>query len=174
MPDYTSLYQQVLQQYGLPGLVITLLLVGPVFTFLRTRNLKAETEVKTQDLLNEFARQERARADRLEVMLNDALTKLDQSEHEVIQLRQEVSANQRKLDEVPMLRAQIQALTGRVTELEGGIQTEKQKNQALQGEIEQRKNDSARRDARIEELESRLGRQRDHADPQANGMLSEE
>lgn len=70
MPETNELLTQVFQQYGLLGLVITFLLLGPGFTYFRTKHIRAEAESKAQTLLNEFAQQERQRSERLERVMN--------------------------------------------------------------------------------------------------------
>ena len=67
MTKITNLLSQVFQRHGLVGLVIGFLILGPGFTYLRTRTIRVQAETKVQALVNEFARQERQRADRPEL-----------------------------------------------------------------------------------------------------------
>ncbi len=113
-----DLLQTLLQQHGLLGLVIGFLILGPGFTYIRTRNMRDEAEAKTQALLNEFAQKERERSERLEARLEETLQKLNQAEDEVISLRLKLAQAQSELEKVAALREQIQVLTNRVNELE--------------------------------------------------------
>src|SRR4051812_16252737 len=100
------------------GLIIGFLILGPGFTFLRTRTIRVEAEAKAQELVNEFARQERQRSDRLEEQLRTTLRKLETTEDEVSRLRLKIIENQAKLETMPSLRRQIRKLNRRVSELE--------------------------------------------------------
>ena len=86
MTEIVNFLNQLFQQDGLVGLVIGFLILGPGFTYVRTRTLRAQSEATAQALVNEFARQERQRADRLEEQLNGAFRKLNTTEAEVANL----------------------------------------------------------------------------------------
>ena len=147
-----DLLQQVFQQYGLLGLVIVFLIFGPGFTYFRTRNVRIQTEAKAQEVLNEFIKQERQRADRLEARLNEALDKLNLAEDEVAQLRLRLSEAQSDLDQLAALKRQVRKLTQRVTELEGQLETKQNENEELRLEIARHESHSAR----IHDLERKL------------------
>ena len=95
MTEIVNLLQQMFQQNGLLGLIIGFLILGPGFTWLRTRTIRVEAEAKAQELVNEFARQERQRADRLEEQFRTTLRKLTTTEDEVSRLRLKLVENQR-------------------------------------------------------------------------------
>jgi chromosome segregation ATPase len=156
MPDYNELFQQVLQQYGLIGLLVVFVVLGPLFTLMKAKNAQLQTEVKAQELLNEFARQERQRAERLEARLDAAQQQLDKAEAEVLELRAIVSRNETELQEVPRLQAQIQELTLRVSELGGRVENEQQKSQRLEAEMQTKDQQLAQQTRYIQELEQQV------------------
>jgi len=137
-----DLLQQVFQQYGLAGLLVAALILGPVLTYFRTRNLQTRVEARAQDLVNQFAREERQRAERLERQLRQTAGKLTRAEEELLHLRGQLADNQRELQALPQLRQQVDQLMHRVSELEMIVA---HKDQEL-----------ARKEQRIHELEQTL------------------
>lgn len=142
MPDSTDLLHQLFHQHGLVGLIIGFLILGPGFTFVRVRSVRARLEAQTQALLNDFARHESQRADRLEADLSAALTQLEAAEQEIARLQREVAENEECLQEVGRLQQQGETLTRRIGELE---QLTVLKDEEL-----------SQRDRRISQLEHRL------------------
>lgn len=118
MPDSTDLLHQLFHQHGLVGLIIGFLILGPGFTFVRVRSVRARLEAQTQALLNDFARHESQRADRLEADLNTTLTQLEAAQQEVARLRRQEAENEARLQEVDRLQQQVETLTRRIGELE--------------------------------------------------------
>jgi hypothetical protein len=118
MPEYTDIFQSVLQQYGLVGLITMFLLMGPIFTLIKTRNVRAQTELSAYALLNEFARKEIQRADRLEERLNEALAKHEALEKELLQFQETLNVTRQRLEKVDRLQKQVHELTARLDELE--------------------------------------------------------
>ena len=137
MTEIVSFLHQLFQQDGLVGLVIGFLILGPGFTYFRTRTLRAQSEAKAQTLLNEFARQERQRADRLEGQLNTALRKLDSTEEEVANLRLKLAEAQNKLDDMVALRQQVRKLTRWVRELQAAVEDKSRENDELRQTLRQ-------------------------------------
>lgn len=137
MTEIVNFLHQLFQQDGLVGLVIGFLILGPGFTYFRTRTLRAQSEAKAQTLLNEFARQERQRADRLEEQLNATLRKLDSTEEEVSNLRLKLAEAQNELDDMAALRQQVRKLTRRVRELEAAVEDKNQENDQLRQTLKQ-------------------------------------
>lgn len=135
--EIVNFLQQLFQQNGMAGLIIGFLILGPGFTFLRTRTLRVEAEAKAQELVNEFARQERQRADRLEEQLRTTLHKLETTEDEVSRLRLKIIENQTKLETMPSLRRQIRKLNRRVSELETVVEQKTLENDQLRRSLEQ-------------------------------------
>ena len=156
MPESNELLTQVFQQYGLFGLVIAFLLLGPGFTYFRTRHIRAEAESKAQTLLNEFAQRERQRSERLEARLNETLFKLNAAEDEVARLRLRLTEARSDLDEMPKLKRRIRKLTRRISELESAVASKQTENEQLQQTIQQRESDLQRHTLRIQELEQAL------------------
>jgi chromosome segregation ATPase len=153
MPGIEELLQQAFQQYGLVGLVLVFLLLGPVYTYVRTRGIRAQAEANAQSLLNEFAQKERLRSERLEERLNETFEKLNAAEEEVAQLRLRLAQAQSDLDEMPKLKHRLQVLGKRVVELEKQVETKRTENEQLQVKLRQRERDSQRNAQRITELE---------------------
>ena len=137
--EIVNFLQQLFQQNGMIGLIIGFLILGPGFTFLRTRTIRVEAEAKAQELVNEFARQERQRADRLEEQLRTTLRKLETTEDEVSRLRLKLIENQSKLETMPSLRRQIRKLNCRVSELETVVEQKTLENDELRRVLDQRK-----------------------------------
>jgi chromosome segregation ATPase len=156
MTGIEELLQQAFQQYGLFGLVVVFLLLGPAYTYFRTRGIRAQAEANAQSLLNEFAQKERLRAERLEARLNEALQKLNAAEEEVAQLRLRLTQAQNDLDEMPKLRHRLQGLAKRVVELERLVEAKRAENELLQQKLQQRELESQRNAQRIAELEQAL------------------
>jgi uncharacterized membrane protein YgaE (UPF0421/DUF939 family) len=137
MTELVSFLHQLLQQEGLVGLVIGFLILGPGFTYFRTRTIHAQTEAKAQALVNEFARQERQRADRLEEQLNAALRKVESTEEAVASLRLKLAEAQNELGEMTTLRQQVRRLTRRVRELETAVEEKNRANHELHQMLQQ-------------------------------------
>jgi chromosome segregation ATPase len=156
MPGIEELLSQAFQQYGLAGLVIVFLLLGPAYTYFRTRGIRAQVEANAQSLLNEFAQKERLRSERLEERLNETFEKLNAAEGAVAQLRLQLAQAQSDLDEMPKLKQRLQVLAKRVVELERQVETKRAENQQLQLQLQQRERDSQRNAQRITELEGAL------------------
>jgi DNA repair exonuclease SbcCD ATPase subunit len=118
MPEHTDLFQAILQQYGLVGLITMFLLMGPVFTLIKTRNMQAQTEQNAYAFLSEFARKEIQRAERLEERLNEAVVKHATLDKERLQLQETLNGVKQRLETVDRLQKQVQELTTRLDELE--------------------------------------------------------
>lgn len=138
MDQVNDLLVQVFQQYGLLGLIIAFLVTGPGYTYLRTRSLRAEGEAHAQELVNEFARQERQRSERLEMKLSAAQRKLDTAEEEVAHLRSKLSEAQTQLEMVATLRRQVRQLRKRVSELESQVEAKTAEIEHLRTRLELR------------------------------------
>jgi exonuclease VII large subunit len=109
-----NLLEQAFQQYGLVGLLVTFLTLGPGFTYLRTKNACLRAESRAQELLNEFLREEREHADQLEERLNQTLARLDAEKEEVFELKMQLAQNG-----LADLRQQLAEVSDRLTALEG-------------------------------------------------------
>ena len=138
MTEIVNLLSQIFQQHGLIGLIVGFLILGPGFTYFRTRTIRVQAEVKTQALLNEFAIQERQRADRLEEQLNNTLRKLDNAEEEISKLRLKLAETRNDLGDVSRLRQQVRKLTRRVRELEETVEKKRVENERLLQALKQR------------------------------------
>lgn len=156
MPGIEPLLDQAFQQYGLLGLVVVFLLLGPVYTHFRTRTIRAQAETNAQQLLNEFAQKERLRAERLEERLNATFEKLNAAEEEVSQLRLRLAKAQTDLDEMPKLKHRVRVLVKRVMELERLVEAKRVENEQLQNMLQQREVESQRQAQRIAELEQAI------------------
>lgn len=122
--ELTHLLDQVFQEHGLLGVLILFVLTGPGYTWVKTRNLQVQVEDRARELVAEFARHERQRADRLEKQLNFTQNKLEKAQDEVDRLKDRLKQAQRELEEVPMLRKQINQLTSQVLELQQTLHIE--------------------------------------------------
>ena len=141
-----NLIEQAFRQYGLLGLLVAFVVLGPGFTYVRTKNARVQAETKAQELLNEFLREERDHAEQLEENLTATLTRLEEEKGEVFQLQLKLAQNAFQLEKLAELRQQVQALTERVTELEAQVNRLEAENERLNSEV-------ARKQARIEALE---------------------
>ena len=157
MTELITLLHELFQQYGLAGLLIGFLLLGPGLTLLSLRTIRAQAEVKAQALVNEFAQKERQRADRLEEQLRCALRKLESTEQEVARLRLKLSETQGALAAVPGLRRQVRRLTQRVREMKAEIEDKTQENADLRQRLEQREGEIQDNQQRLRELEEHIG-----------------
>jgi hypothetical protein len=126
--EFGHLLEQVLQQYGLTGMLITFLIIGPIYTYIRTHNLQIRTETKAYEILNGYAQKESARADHLSEQLQTALMKLDQAEDTVFQLQLRVRENKNQIQAIPKLRRQSLQLKKRIEELENTLQKKESEN----------------------------------------------
>ena len=151
-----ELLKQVFQQHGLIGMLIVFLITGPGYTHFRTRNIRARAEAKAQEVVNQFAQQERKRADRLEEQLTLTQTKLSSAEDEVSALRLRLADAQSDLDELPRFRSQVRRLTRRVSELGEIVEGKKTEIAELRLELGKRQQELERSSLRILELEQRL------------------
>jgi DNA repair exonuclease SbcCD ATPase subunit len=113
-----NLLEQAFQQYGLVGLLVTFLTLGPGFTYLRTKNACLRAESRAQELLNEFLREEREHADQLEERLNQTLARLDAEKEEVFELKMQLARTQLAQNGLADLRQQLAALSDRLAALE--------------------------------------------------------
>jgi len=156
MPESNELLGQIFQQYGVVGLVIGFLILGPGFTYFRTRTIRVQAEMKAQELLNEFAQQERQRSERLEMRLTSTQQKLNTAEDEVSSLRLRLAMAQSDLDEMPKLKHRLRLLMRRVSELETAAKDKQSEIERLTEQLQQRQNDSERNTHRIHELEQVL------------------
>jgi len=144
-----NLIEQAFRQYGLLGLLVAFIVLGPGFTYVRTKNTRLQAETKAQELLNEFLREERDHAEQLEENLTATLARLEEEKEEVFQLQLKLTQNAFQLEKLAELRQQVQALTERVTELEAQVNRLEAENERLNSEV-------ACKQARIESLEQRL------------------
>lgn len=151
-----ELLKQVFQQTGLIGLLIVFLVTGPGFTYFRTRNIRARAEARAQEVVNQFARQERKRADRLEEQLTLTQTKLSSAEDEVSALHLRLATAQGDLDELPRLRSQVRRLTRRVSELGESVEGKKIEVAELYLQLNNRQQEIDRSKHQIQALERRL------------------
>ena len=127
-----NLLEQAFQQYGLMGLVVAFAVLGPGFTYVRTKNSRLQAEVQAQALLNEFARREQEQSERLEERLTSTLERLDQSKDEVFHLRLALNQTQHDLHEMREVCQKVDALTERVVELEAQLDRKRQRIQELE------------------------------------------
>ncbi|MCU0499224.1 MAG: hypothetical protein MUF87_17865 [Anaerolineae bacterium] len=82
-----QILQQTLEQYGLVGLIVAFLIVGPGFTYLKVRQAQVQSEAKARELLSDLARHTLERAEQLEHRLQAALAQVAAAESEVQYLR---------------------------------------------------------------------------------------
>jgi DNA repair exonuclease SbcCD ATPase subunit len=129
-----NLIEQAFNQYGLLGLLVTFLVLGPGFTYVRTKNTRLQTESKAQEILNEFLREERDHAEQLEKNLKDTLARLEGEKEEVFQLQLKLAQTEFELEKMGELLQRIQALTERVSELEEQIKCLATENEQLKVE----------------------------------------
>ena len=153
LKEIIELLHQIFQQYGLLGLLIGFLVLGPGFTLLRTKTIRVQAEAKAQALVNEFARQERQRADRLEEQLRTTLQKLDSTEEEVSRLRLKLAETNSQLEEISGLRRQVRKLTRRVRELETTLEHKDVENRDLRQALKSRESEIRTNQSQIQELE---------------------
>lgn len=156
MPGIELLLEQAFQQYGLVGLVIVFLLLGPVYTHFRTRAIRVQAETNAHTLVSEFAQKERLRSERLEERLNETFEKLNAAEDEVAQLRLRLTKAQTDLDEMPKLKHQVRVLAKRVVELERLVEVKRVENEQLQSRLQQREAENQHQTQRITELEEAI------------------
>jgi peptidoglycan hydrolase CwlO-like protein len=107
--EFTQFLQEVLQQYGIWGLIIGFLITGPGFTYLRTKNVRLQAETHAQQLIQQVMKREQKRSDRLEGMVNTTQSKLDAAEARVTELTIELATALRQVKE---LKRQINELQG--------------------------------------------------------------
>lgn len=138
MIEFPELFEQAFEQYGLVGLVVAFLILGPGFTYLRTRNASVQAEMKAQTLLNRFAQDEHIQAERMEERLNAALVKLEDARQQVLDLRIELLKAQHDLTEMAKLREQVQTLSRQVCDLEGQIEAGRIENERLRESLRQK------------------------------------
>ncbi|MBL8133841.1 MAG: hypothetical protein JNL42_18410 [Anaerolineae bacterium] len=138
MTDVNDLFFKVLDQYGLIGLIVFFLVTGPGYTYLRTKSLRAHGEAKAQELVNEFAAQERQRAERLEAQLDSAKRKLEVAEEEVAQMRLKLSESREELQSIASMRRQVRGLRKRVKELECQVEQKRIEIEYLRSYLEKR------------------------------------
>ena len=114
-----SLLEQAFQQYGLAGLLVTFLVLGPGFTYLRTKNACLRAESRAQELLNEFLREEREHADQLEGRLNQTMARLEAEKEEVFDLKMRLAQARQAQNGLADLRQQLAQVSERLAALEG-------------------------------------------------------
>lgn len=134
-----QLLEQALREYGLFGALIVFLILGPGFTYVRTKNARLRAESKALALVNEFAKYGQRRADALERQLKLTQVKLDEAEDTIVHLNARLATAQRQVEE----------LKEYVTELRVTIENERTDNARLLAENE-------RRESRIHTLEQAL------------------
>jgi len=134
MSEFEQLLQEVFRQYGLLGLFVVFVILGPGFTYFRTRAIRVQAEAKAQVILNAFAQMERERSERLEKRLDQTLRQLNLAEDEVANLRLRLAKAQSDLDDMPLLKRRIRRLTTRVNELETQVKTKQTEIERLQHE----------------------------------------
>jgi len=122
-----ELLQQALQNYGPEGLLIAFLVLGPGFTYIRSRNTRLQMETKAQELLNQFLVEERKHGDQLESKLSVALVKLEAAKQEVVHLREQLVA-------MPVLSEGLMVIQARLDILEAGQEQIKKEVRALDDE----------------------------------------
>ena len=97
MIELTDLFEAVFHEFGLWGLVIVFLILGPGFTYIRTHNTRLKVESKAQELVYRFAQEEHDQANRLEDRLNIALEELSKAREEIAQLKLDLQQAQHEL-----------------------------------------------------------------------------
>lgn len=125
--DYGEMLPQVLDKFGPLAAIIVALIFGPLFTLIRTRSSRIQSEIKAYELLNQFARQEFEHADYLEEQLRShqeqlqvAQQRLSQSESQVLQLQTQLTRYEVTVQEVERLQQKLETLRGQVEVLENG------------------------------------------------------
>ena len=113
-----DLIEQAFHQYGLVGLIVTFLVLGPGYTYLQTRDLRLKSESQAQNLLNTVLMDEMAHGDTLEEQLTQTQQRLEEAKGEVFQLQMELAETKHKLDVIPENTQQIDLLEGRMSVLE--------------------------------------------------------
>ena len=116
-----TLLQQAFDQYGLLGLLLTFLVLGPGFTYLRTKNACLRAESRAQEILNEFLREERDHADQLEARLTATLDRLDAEKEETFTLKMQLAEARHAQNGLADLRQQVTNVTGRLAQLENPL-----------------------------------------------------
>ena len=113
-----TLLQQAFDQYGLLGLLLTFLVLGPGFTYLRTKNACLRAESRAQEILNEFLCEERDHADQLEARLTATLDRLDAEKEETFTLKMQLAEAQHAQNGLADLRQQVTDVAERLAQLE--------------------------------------------------------
>ena len=121
MIEFQQLFEAAFHEFGLWGLVIAFLVLGPGFTYVRTHNTRLKIETKAQELLYQFAQSEHEQANQLEMQLTQASQDLTEAREEIYQLRLDLQQAQHELEHVPQLRERVQSLNTQVDELEAQV-----------------------------------------------------
>lgn len=104
-----QILQQTLEQYGVVGLIVVFMIIGPGFTYLKVRQAQAQAEAKARELLSDLARHTLERAEQLEHRLQATLAQLAAAENEVQQLHIQLIEAKLQVDYLSEQVAQLQA-----------------------------------------------------------------
>ena len=118
MIEFPDLFEAAFREFGLWGLVIAFLVLGPGFTYIRTHNTRLQVESKAQELLYRFAQEEHDQANRLEERLNIALEELTTAREEIAQLKLDLQQARHELETVDQLKQHIATLDDHIEALE--------------------------------------------------------
>lgn len=118
MIEFPQILEEAFRQYGLWGLFIAFLVLGPGFTYVRTENTRMQLESKAQELLYHMAREEHNQANRMETRLNEALDQLAEAREEIAQLKLDLQQAKHDLDHVSQLNDRVRTLDTHVDALE--------------------------------------------------------
>ena len=113
------LLKDAFDQYGVIGLLIVFFVVGPGFTYIRTRNTRNQMETRAQEIINQVFQEERQHADLLEERLNETQAKLETAKEEVFGLKYKLVQTEHCLEDLADLGQEVRELIKRFNQLEG-------------------------------------------------------
>ncbi len=114
-----DLFQQVYEQYGLMGVLLTLIVLGPGVMYVQMRQSRVRTETATQRVINELLLEEHQHADELEEELSQTTQKLLEAKEEVFRLKMELVESQYQIEGMPEVSKSMEGVTQRLNQLEG-------------------------------------------------------
>lgn len=121
MIEFPDLFEAAFREFGLWGLVIAFLVLGPGFTYVRTHNTRLKVESKAQELIYRLAQEEHDQANRLEQRLDIALGELATAREEIAQLKLDLQQARHELETVSQLKQQVSTMDNHLEALEGRI-----------------------------------------------------
>ena len=117
MPE--DILQQVMDEYGLLGFILAAFILGPGLVYVQMRQSKVKNEVNAQALISELLLEEHHHADELENELNQTTQKLLEAKEEVFRLKMALVESQGKVNGMPEVSEEMEAVTQRLNHLEG-------------------------------------------------------